>query len=122
MLSRQNRLRQRFDFIKVKRHGQSVSRRFFYVSYLKNERERTPRFGFVVSRRLDKRATVRNRAKRLLREAVRLWLKENQVWLGRFPLGFTIVFTARKEILKADYGQIYRLVGEILSTALKPRG
>jgi ribonuclease P protein component len=31
----------------------------------------TPRFTFVVSTAVDKRATVRNRMKRLLREAVR---------------------------------------------------
>lgn len=53
------------------RTGKRVSLGAITLIYKKAE---TPRFAFVVSTSVDKRATVRNRMKRLLRESVRKML------------------------------------------------
>lgn len=66
------------------------------------------RFGFIVSTRIDKRATVRNRAKRVLREAVRLRLE-------KFPLGHDVVFVLRKAIISKSYEEVSAALDKVLS-------
>lgn len=51
------------------------------------------RFGIVVSKKIDKRAVVRNRIKRLFREAL-VNLNKNMT------LGHDILFIIKKEVLK----------------------
>ncbi len=67
------------------------------------------RFGFSVSKRVGK-AVIRNRVKRLLREAAR----------ARQALvepGYDVVFVARKPISDADYPQVDRAVQQLLAQA-----
>ncbi len=52
-----------------------------------------PRFAFIASRKFSKKAVERNRAKRLLRESVRLLFSEFK------DKGYDIIFIARKYIL-----------------------
>lgn len=66
----------------------------FQVVYGKNNLS-VSRFAFIVSTKIDKRATVRNRIKRLLRESVRLLLPN-------VPHGFDVIFIAKT----ADMGNI----------------
>lgn len=67
----------------------------------------SPRFGFVVSRRVGK-AVVRNRVKRLLREITR-----------QMPVkpGWDIVFIARVPAAAADFRELEKSVGTLLSRA-----
>lgn len=53
------------------------------------------RFAFIVPTKIDKRATVRNRMKRLLRERVR-------VLLPSLPAGRDVVIIARKKEASLD--------------------
>lgn len=62
---------------------------------------RPTRFGFIVSKKIHKRATRRNRIRRRLRELVRLHLKENQVNGLQGYRAF--VFIARPEALGAEF-------------------
>ena len=70
MLSKENRLIKKADFARVQRFGQRFFSRGLCMSVIQNEKK-TIRAGFVVSSRFSKKATERNRIKRLLREIFR---------------------------------------------------
>ena len=71
------------------------------------------KFGFVVSKKIHKRAVKRNRIKRLMRESIRLILKENSI-----PDKYiSIIFVASskltdKKFIEIDEG-IKRLVAKL---------
>jgi len=65
------RLKKRADFIAVKTEGRYIKTPLFVLQVLKNTRGEI-RLGFTVTKKLDKRAVVRNRIRRRLKEAARL--------------------------------------------------
>lgn len=67
------------------------------------------RFGFAVSKRVGK-ATVRNRVRRRLREAVR---GERATIVP----GWDMVFIARQPVAEADYGEVVAAVHGLLGRA-----
>jgi ribonuclease P protein component len=67
--SKANRLRTARDFQRVYRQGKVLQGRYFKIFYL--ESGGPPRLGLTLARRLGG-AVVRNRAKRVIREAFRL--------------------------------------------------
>ena len=76
-------------------------RRAYSVSDLK--------IGFVVSTKIDKRAVVRNRLRRKMREVVRLLLKDKKL-----RSGFMVLFMAKKEMVGKEYAEIGKSVVEVL--------
>ncbi len=48
-----------------------------YAGNLKDDKDYPTKVGFVVSKKIHKRATKRNRIKRLIRENIRLLIKNN---------------------------------------------
>jgi ribonuclease P protein component len=71
----------------------------------------TLRVGFVVSKRVSKRAVQRNYLKRLLGEAMRPLLAD-------LPIGWDIVISARNQALGAD---LHMLSGDIALLLRKAR-
>ncbi|MGQ9477949.1 MAG: ribonuclease P protein component [Candidatus Bipolaricaulia bacterium] len=69
--SEANRLRTARDFQRVYRQGKVLQGRYFKIFYLELESGGPPRLGLTAVRRLGG-AVVRNRAKRVIREAFRL--------------------------------------------------
>lgn len=59
--------------------------------------------GFVVGKKVHKRAVKRNRAKRLMREAYRSLRKTEEFMLKDYEY---LIFLARPAILEADYNQV----------------
>ena len=57
----------------------SDSHIIIYIGKEKKDPSSVTKFGFVVSKKYHKRATKRNRIKRLLRECVRLSIKNNKL-------------------------------------------
>lgn len=115
MLLVENRLTSKHNFERVKKLGIVLTSPGFVLSYVERSKQESalgPRFGFVVSTHLDKRATKRNRVKRLLRESVRLFLKLNKGKLKGASLD--IVFVLRKRILDQSYEEISHLVNTFL--------
>ena len=100
MLPSKNRLTKKPDFEKVKAEGELLSGRFFGILYTPNGLDLS-RFGFIVSTRISKKAVLRNRAKRLMREAVRALLPEMKG-------GFDVLLLAKKETIKASQAQILK--------------
>ena len=75
MLSRPNRLKKKRDFERVYKLGIGKRDRFLALKVLENDLN-TSRIGFVVSKKISKKAVVRNLIKRRLREAARSFIPE----------------------------------------------
>lgn len=110
MLSSLNRLTKKEDFNTVKERGNLIHSASFAFVYLASDAELPSRFGFVVSTKISKKAVARNRAKRLLREAVRTNI--NQV-----VKGFDCVFLAKHVILDKQSTEIVAEVKAVLTKA-----
>ncbi len=117
MLPRQNRLTDNYDFKRVKRIGEKYRCPFFHAAYAPAKDEKQPsRFGFVISNKIDKRATTRNRIKRLLRETIRKRLEE-------IKPGYDVTIVAHHNLKNADYKKVSDQINKFLSeiSLLRPR-
>ena len=75
MLPKRNRLKKKKDFEKVFKNGKGFREDFLILKIVSNNLKNT-RFGFIVSRKVSKKATQRNKIKRRLRELVKLKMPE----------------------------------------------
>ena len=89
-------LRRRADFEQVFVSGEFVRGRSLALRVLARG-EGPSRVGYAVGKRLDKRAVIRNRARRRLREAIR-----------RLPIrdGYDVVVLGRRSVLEVDFGAL----------------
>ena len=71
MLKKEYRLIKDQEFKNVFKHGRTLYTPFLTIKIVKNNLTH-PRFGFIVSKKISKRAVQRNKLKRRLREIVRL--------------------------------------------------
>ncbi len=110
MLDRKNRLTKKSEFEKVREEGKVASSDSFSLSFLNREDSKPSRFGFIVSTKISKAATIRNRAKRALREGVRqsiAYIKD----------GYDCVVLAKPIIVKRYTDEIIRELQKTLKTA-----
>ena len=80
----------------VLKEGKVLKAKNFMFLYLPSNDENL-KFAFIVSKKVSKKAVKRNRVKRILKEALRLLLKENENWLTN---PFDIVIIGNKTLLK----------------------
>ncbi len=83
--------KQAFDATYRNRHIVSDSLLTIYAGKIKTDPLSQTRFGFVVSKKYHKRAVRRNRIKRLLRECIRLAIKENKLGVCEQYMSFVIL-------------------------------
>ncbi|NQV13537.1 MAG: ribonuclease P protein component [Parcubacteria group bacterium] len=98
MLPKANRLQKDDDFARVHRHGRFFKCQFVAIKSLSNRRPES-RFGFLVGIKVSKKAIVRNKVKRRLREVVRLALPD-------IKPGFDVVIMVRPEAADKTYQEI----------------
>jgi ribonuclease P protein component len=91
-------MRHRADFERLRSHGQPWRHPLFVLIACRNDRE-WARVGVVASKKIGK-ATKRNRARRLLREAARLAYHQ-------LAPGWDMVLVARPAILEAKAQHVY---------------
>jgi len=109
-LAKKYRLKKRKDFEAVKKKGKLISGPLFSLLVLK-EKSTESKFAFIVSKKIDKRAVVRNKIRRRLAEAVR------QI-LPKISANLKVVFLAKPNLKEAKFEDIIR---ELKKMALAPR-
>jgi ribonuclease P protein component len=107
-MDRKHRLRDDQEFQSVKKEGRSWSHFLLVLCAMPNGLEYT-RLGFSVSKRVGK-AVVRNRVKRLLRQATSV--RETRVVPGQ-----DLVFIARRPVGDAAYAEVDQAVEQLLTQA-----
>lgn len=108
MLPKRYRLRRSADLERVRQQGQSWRHPLVILLVIRNA-QAVSRFGFIASRRVGK-ATVRNRARRLLREALRCHLNE-------IKPGWNCLLIALQPITQATGAEVEAAVLQLLTRA-----
>ena len=113
-LKRASRLRKSSEFQRVRQQGRNITSRLLILAWMPNEVAKL-RIGFIVSKRISRRAVERNYIKRLLSEAIRGLLPE-------LPTGWDIVLSARNAITSVNVAVLEQDVVSLLQRArlLKP--
>src|SRR4030042_6194105 len=101
MLSKKNRLS------KFTKQGgaKTVSLPFFILKYTKTAGEDL-KFAFVISKKIDKRAVVRNKIKRQISKGL-------EAVLEKVSKGYTFVFIVKKEILTKKQEEITKEIERV---------
>jgi len=107
-IPRASRLRRSSDFQRVRATGRSWTNRLLVLIVSANDLNQV-RVGVTASRRVGG-AVVRVRARRLVREAVRPWLRSMRG-------GWDVVFVARKPLANASYQDVAQAVAQLLERA-----
>lgn len=107
-MNRNFRLTQSTEFKRVRRSGRSYAHPLFVLVVLPAEGEIT-RVGILAGRTVGK-AVQRNRAKRLLREAIR-------PFLSKIKPGWKLLLIARNPILEANFTEIQVCLSQLLTRA-----
>ncbi|MCJ7786923.1 ribonuclease P protein component [Patescibacteria group bacterium] len=109
MLPKENRLKKNKDFKKVFKEGKGFKEDFLVLKKAKNNLK-ISRFGFVVSKTFFKKATLRNKIKRKLRESVRIKLNE-------IKKGIDGVVIASPGLETKDFREIKEIVNRLFKKA-----
>lgn len=97
MLPKENRLKKRNDFKKIHQQGKSILKGKLILRFLPAEGRNL--IGIIVSKKVSKKAVVRNKIKRRIRSI----LRDN---IEKIPKGYNIIFIALSGIDKMDFSQI----------------
>ncbi len=116
MLPKEYRLKNRYAFKAIYRIKNSCHKGGVTLFAGKIKTDDTPtKVGFVVSKKVHKRAVKRNRLKRLMRESYRLLLKNNA--LGNSQKYMSLIFVGSEKALDKTFQEIDSavkyLVGEV---------
>jgi ribonuclease P protein component len=106
MLKKELRIRKQKDFENVFDKGFYSADRFLTLKVIENKMSYS-RFGFVVSKKVSKKAVDRNRVKRLMSEIIRLMDK-------KIKSGFDAVFILKSEIVNKNLEEIKESVEKLL--------
>lgn len=109
MLPKNNRLKNKKEFKEVFRKGKGFEKDFLFLKVKKIESDKS-KFGFIVSRKISKKAVARNKMKRRLREIVR---KE----FPKIKPGIDAVLVVKKDIEKKDFLEIKKTVSQLFKEA-----
>jgi len=110
-LAKKYRLGQQKEFELVKKRGKLYSTSLLGLLVLPAEKKETPsRFGFLISRKVDRRAVWRNRLRRRLAAVV------NSL-LPRIKNGWRVIFLPRPSLKDQSLTAIREMVEELLSQA-----
>lgn len=110
MLPKQYRLPLRKELTRVQKEGRIFPGKLFSLLVTKGEESFPSQFGFILSTKVHQRATKRNRARRLLIEAIRNLLPQVKP-------GFKSVFLAKKALIDQDLVGVRQEVNRLFRKA-----
>lgn len=109
MLPSKNRLKKKKDFERVFKKGKGFKEGFLFLKIAKNNLK-VNRFGFVVAKKFSKKAVLRNRVKRRLREALKMKLP-------KIKRGYDGVLVVAKGLGNKDFQEIEKIVDKLFRKA-----
>ena len=109
MLPKENRLKKKRDFEQVFKRGIGLKEDFLFLKIKKNNFGKK-RFGFIVSQKVSKKAILRNRIKRKLREIIREKLPS-------IKPGIDGVLVAQPGLEKKDFSEIKETINSLFKRA-----
>jgi len=109
MLPKINRLRRKKDFERIFKKGKGFKEDLLFLKIIKNNLGLI-RFGFVVSQKISKKATVRNKIKRRLRAMIGKEIKKNET-------GFDILFIVSPGLEKKKFQDVEKIINKLLQKA-----
>ena len=109
MLPKNNRLTKKKDFEYVFKKGRSFKEDFLILKIVENHLGQI-RFGFVVSQKISKKASLRNKIKRRISESVRFKI-------GKFKKRSDCILIALPEIEKRDFWKIDEIIEKLFKKA-----
>ena len=109
MFSKTNCLKKKKDFEKVFKKGKGFKEDFLALKITKNELGQS-RFGIIVSQKISKKAAVRNKVKRKIREI----LKRK---LPRLKKEVDVVLIAISGLEKKDFWEIEKTIDSLFKKA-----
>ena len=113
MLQKEYRLKKRTAFNATYRTGVSYHKSGFTVFCGKNKTADYPtKIGFVVSKKIHKRAVKRNRIKRLMRESVRLYIKKTDNFDTKY---MSLIFVASAKLLDKNFTEVDNGIKKLMS-------
>lgn len=111
MLPKDFRLKKRTAFSATYKTGKSLHKDGVTVFIGKEKQTETPtKVGFVVSKKIHKRAVKRNRIKRLMRESYRLLIKEGAV----SDKYLSLIFVASSKLLDKSFGEVDNAIRKLV--------
>lgn len=116
MLPQSERLKKSSEFSTIYGSKRSVANSLLvlYVGKHRSASAEATRAGFVVSKKIDKRSAVRNRIKRLMREAYKRARANAESPVHEWG---SLIFLARPGILEQNLDQVYNAIEDTLSRA-----
>lgn len=112
MLQKEYRLKKRIAFNATYRTGVSYHKGGITVFCGKKKTADYPtKIGFVVSKKIHKRAVKRNRIKRLMRESVRLYIKRTNEFDTKY---MSLIFVASSGALNKDFKEIDLAINNLM--------
>lgn len=113
MLPKAYRLKKRVAFNATYRTGVSYHKNGITVFCGRKKKEDYPtKIGFVVSKKIHKRAVRRNRIKRLMRESLRLQIKNNPNFDTPY---MSLIFVASSKLLGKSYSEVDEAMKKLVS-------
>jgi ribonuclease P protein component len=106
MLPKAHRLRHERDFARLSAKGRPLYGPFCILRGWKSG-SKPSKIGFVASGKMFKKAVLRNRVRRRMREAFR-------PFLASVPDGYDLIFVGRPEVLTANFAEMRKSIEHLL--------
>ncbi len=90
----------------ISKKAKTISTPFFNLKLAQNG-EGVSKFAFVVSKKVDPRAVVRNRTKRVLRSGI----EEN---VDKIKKGFDFLFILKKEAVGKNHLEVWKVLEKVI--------